>query len=156
MPYEEGKLNNIPVVSWISETIDKMNQLGANDLRIWNQKWLESYFELGGHSKNSGSKDCPKHAAYGLWRLGFLVNGGVTKRYIYIKGIDSRFGKNATYAVLALQFLERGYDPYDIPSLWAEVQSKYREVIKEEPAKSNQGAVTIAAILYREGYIVPD
>ena len=97
-----GVLNKIPVTQWIRGTIEKMNKAGKQDSQSWNDYWFETYKELGGQSEESGTKGCPKHAAYGLWRLGRIKETNIPYHHQAINSINQEYGKNAVYAILAL------------------------------------------------------
>jgi len=152
----QGKLFKIPLTKWIRGTIDKMNKYGKNDLQSWSYYWFETYKELGGQSKESGTKGCPQHAAYGLWRLGHIKGTNNPYQQKPIHHIIREFGKNAAYAVLALDLLEAQKVARDNTVLWIQVKDQYREAVHEEPAKSQQGAITVVAILFQEGQIVTE
>ena len=147
-------LFKIPLTRWIRGTIEKMNGFGKRDIQSWSHYWLETYKELGGQSDESGSKGCPQHAAYGLWRLGRIKEANISYQQKAIKSINQEYGKNAAYAVLALDLLEKRQSTRDNANLWIQVQDLYRKTIHEEPAKSQQGAVTVAVTLFEEGQIV--
>jgi hypothetical protein len=151
-----GVLFKIPLTKWIRETIDKMINNGKSDIQSWSYYWFETYKELGGRSKESGTKGCPQHAAYGLWRLGRIKGANIPYQEKSIHPINQEFGKNAAYAVLALDLFEAQKAARDNTALWIQVQEQYRKAVHEEPAKSQQGAITVAAILFEEGQIVTE
>jgi hypothetical protein len=149
-----GVLFKIPLTRWIRGTIDKMKGFGKSDTQSWSHYWLETYKELGGQSVESGSKGCPQHAAYGLWRLGRITETNIPYQHKAINSINQEFGKNAAYAVIALDLLEKQQAARDNAALWIQVQDLYRRTIHEEPAKSQQGVVALAVILFEEGQIM--
>jgi hypothetical protein len=151
-----GVLFSIPLTQWVRETIDKMNSSGKHDFYSWNDYWRKTYLQLGGKSIKSGSKECPKHAAFGLWRLGRIKNANVSFQKVPITNIHQEYGKNAVYAVLALNLLAAKPSRISKAGLWRQVQEKYRELVHEEPAISQQGAVTVAQTLFEEGQIVTE
>ena len=147
-------LYKMPLTCWIRGTIEKMNRFRKRDIQSWSHYWLETYKELGGQSDESGSKGCPQHAAYGLWRLGRIKEANISYQQKTIKSINQEYGKNAAYAVLALDLLEKRQAARDKANLWIQVQDKYRKTVHEKPAKSQQGAITVAVTLFEEGQIV--
>jgi len=150
----QGVLFGIPLTRWIRGTIEKMNRFGKRDIQSWRDYWLETYRELGGQSDESGSKGSPIHAAYGLWRLGRIKNANIPYQHKRIDFINQNYGKNAAYAVLALDLLENRQDARDKANLWHLVQDFYRRTTHEEPAISQQGAVTVAVALFVDRQIV--
>jgi len=149
-----GVLFKIPLTNWVFGTIEKMNRFRKQDIQSWGDYWFETYKELGGQSDESGAKDCPQHAAYGLWRLGRIKGTNIPYQDKAIDAINQEFGKNAAYAVIALAILGKGQFNNDRTRLWNQIQDLYREIAFEEPAQSEQGAVRVAKILFEEGYIV--
>ena len=149
-------LFNIPLVRWVQRTIERMNAVGKDDFETWSNYWFRTYKDLGGQSDSSGSKECPKHAAYGLWCLGRISNCGKTFQNWTLDRVNKELGKNAAYAVLALELLERKRGDKDTvgfwskAELWAIVQELYQVKIGEPPAQSEQGAVKIALGLFME------
>lgn len=145
-------LFKIPLTRWIRKTIERMDVAGKDDIKTWSISWFKTYTELGGTSGSSGSKGCPKHAAYGLWYLGRIVNSGRDFQKWPLDKINKKLGKNVVYAVLALDLLE--YETYRSEvRLWAKVQELYQQKFGEQPARSEQGAVRIALGLFAEGQI---
>ncbi len=146
-------LFNIPLVDWVQRTIARMNAAGKDDFETWSNYWSQIYKDLGGTSDNSGSKECPKHAAYGLWRLGRISNSGKAFQDWTLEKVNKELGKNAAYAVLALDLLESKRN-WSKTELWSKVQESYQQKIGEPSAKSEQGAIRIALGLFTEGQIV--
>jgi hypothetical protein len=139
----------------IQKTIEKMNAVGKDDIETWNECWFQTYKDLGGQSHNSGTKACPKHAAYGLWYLGRITNGGKAFRSWTIEKVNQELGKNAAYAVLALEILTREPEMiYFQSDLWSQVQRLYLQKIGEPAALSQQGQMTIILGLFTEKLIV--
>lgn len=150
----EEVLFKIPLTRWIHGNIEKMNRLGKTDLDNWSDCWFTTYKELGGKSDSSGSKGCPQHAAYELWQLGRIKDTNIPHRQIPIKFIKQRYGRNAAYAEIALDLLEKGQAAQSETDLWFQVQGILRTTIHENPAESQQGAVTVARALFDKGQIV--
>jgi len=146
-------LFRIPLSDWVFLTIEKMDMRNATDRQSWEESWVATYFELGGISKSVSKKPCPLAASYGLWRSGRIVNGGVPRRSWTIRQVREEWGKNATYAHIALELLEQGFDSTNRSSLWRAVQDRFRSELHEEPAASEQGAVKIAVALFQERQI---
>jgi hypothetical protein len=146
-------LFNISLVRWVRETIERMNAAGKDDIESWRNYWFQTYKDLGGTSDTSGSKGCPQHAAYGLWRLGRISNSGMVFQNWTLERVNKELGKNAAYAVLALDLLESKHD-WSKTDLWSKVQESYQQKIGEQSAKSEQGAIKISLGLFTEGQIV--
>jgi hypothetical protein len=153
MPRE---LFNIPLSRWVHGTIEKMNNSGKSDIQSWSEYWFETYKELGGLSINSGTKGCPLHGAYGLWRLGRIKDGNIPYQQQTIHFINQEFGRNAAYAAIAIGLLEERKAARSEIDLWIQVRELYKSKIHEEPAISEQGEVRVAKILFEEGHIVTD
>lgn len=154
--WKEFFMNNkssIPYSLWVQKTINKMEENRVDDKKSWDMYWYKSYEELGGKSESTGTKGCPKKAAYGLWYLGYVSNTNRPFKNLSIQKINDEFSKNVAYAVLAVDLLNKGWKSNNITSLWQEVKNQYRNTLKKEPAKSNQGAVTVAVQLFQEGRI---
>lgn len=149
-----GVLFKIPLTLWVRKTIEKMNQSGENDIYGWSRSWLQAYEDLGGRSTESGKKGCPQHAAYGLWQLGRIKETGKAYQKLSLSAINQKYGKNAVYAVLALDLLRQKRASIDNDVFWSQVQDYFRRQLHEEPAISQQGAVTVAKVLYEENQIV--
>ena len=153
-------LYKIPLTQWIRTTNDKMNTSGNEDSVSRGDYWVRTYKDFGGRSDTSGSKGCPKLAAYGLWRLGRISNTGRAFEAWSLEQIYNELGKNATYAVLALECLE-GMQTGKIlngdrsrGTLWAQVQQAYLNKLAKVPAQTEQGAVRVALALFTEGQIL--
>jgi len=149
-----GVLFGIPLTRWIRETVDKMNRAGRRDIHSWSVYWLETYYELGGQSEASGSKGCPMHAAYGLWRLGRIKDTNIPYQLVEITHINQEYGNNAAYAILALGILENKQAAASKAGLWRQVQDLYKIRIHQEPAISQQGAITVTTALFEEDQLV--
>ena len=150
----EEVLFKVPLTRWIRKTIDKMNISRKRDIKSWSVYWFETYKSLGGQSDESGNKGCPQHAAYGLWQLGRIKDSNIPYQHMSISSINNTYGKNATYAVFAIDLLEKGKAARNEAMLWTQVQELYRKTFHEEPAKSQQGAIKVALTLFVEGQIV--
>jgi hypothetical protein len=149
-----GVLFGIPLTRWVRGTIEKMNGVGKRDVQSWSDYWLKTYYELGGRSEASGSKGCPQHAAYGLWRLGRIKGTNLPYQRMAVNHIYQEYGNNAAYAILALELLENKQTAESKAGLWRQVQNLFRIRVHEEPATSQQGAVTVALTLFEEKQIV--
>jgi hypothetical protein len=146
-------LFKIPLVQWVRRTIEKMQSMGASGVGAWNAAWLETYLELGGKSKETGRKGCPRSAAYGLWCLGLVAGGGKPRQDYPIPRVDRELGKNAAYAAIAIDLLQAAAIPEDHDLLWSRVRRRYIELTGELPATTDQGAVKVASILFRSGQL---
>jgi hypothetical protein len=149
-----GVLFGIPLTRWVRGTIEKMDQAGRHNVQSWSDYWLKTYYELGGLSKASGSKPCPLHAAYGLWRLGRIKETNIPYQQMAVNHVYQEYGNNAAYAILALDLLENKQAAQSNAGLWRQVQDLFRIKVHQEPAISQQGAVTVAQILFKEVQIV--
>lgn len=151
---------NMRLKDWVQLTARRMDEASKEDTEYWRANWSNSYYELGGKNQSSSIKGCPMHAAYGLWFLG-RIRG--SKRPILnwdLRKIDEKLGKNAAYAILALQYLQgtRGsvvrVENWTRAKLWAEVQKAYKQELRKKPAQSEQGAIGIVLGLFREGELI--
>ena len=59
----------------------------------------------------AGEKGCPRAAGYGLWFLGRLVGGGRAVQNWPIDRVNKDLGKNAAYAIIAVDLLASGAKP---------------------------------------------
>ena len=148
-----AELFKIPFTRWVLGTVDKMTKYGYDDFQDWSQAWLQTYKELGGTSVETGKKQCPKHAAYALWQLGRIKNTDKPFQNLSLASIYDQYGKNAVYAVLSIDLLSTNQAAQNNAFLWHQVQSLFLSKLHEEPAESQQGAVTVARILFDEGHI---
>ena len=117
----------------------------------WAKAWLATYKEIGGQSRESGKKDCPRVAAKTLYEFGRITDGGTP---FVVWDIDKLWGRsrNGTYAMLAIELL--GADPtLNVTQLWARTQEAVRRKTGDEPAATNQGGVTLAYKLWHLGLI---
>ena len=146
-------LNRIPVTSWVLGTAEKMREANTEAVSDWNRFWLKTYQELGGCSGESGSKGCPKAAAFALWFLGWLREGGRTLLSWAVPQINQDLGKNAAYVVIAAELLEKGASPAT-KQLWPLVQARYQEYTGQEAADSEQGEIRLVVALFRERQLV--
>ena len=135
-----------------ARTAEKMQVNSSDEKQRWNEYWLEAYFSLGGTKSNTGSKPCPKAAAYGLWYLGRIVGSNRTKLKWSIEQIRKHLGKNAAYAEMAIGLLEQK-DYGSVHALWQEVQFLYQQKLSEKPAHSEQGEIALTMLLYKAGLI---
>jgi hypothetical protein len=71
-----------------------------------------------------------------------------------INHINQDYGKNAAYAVLALDVLEKQRETTTMADLWRQVQDLFRTRVHQEPAKSQQGSINVAITLFEEGQII--
>ena len=130
---------------WINKTIAKINPNCTK--KEWDDAWLETYFNIGDKSHNSGTKDCPKNAAYCLYKLGRIKGTNIpykTKSYL---DIFNKYGRNALYAIIAYDLLKDNRT-LALNDLWQKVRNIYKKEIGKEAAKSNQGAVTVTFKLF--------
>jgi hypothetical protein len=146
-------LHKIPVTPWVLGTVEKMHQAGTSEVTAWNRYWLQTYRELGGQSHQSGSKGCPRAAAYGLWMLGRLRGGGRATQVWTVDRVKRELGKNAAYAVIAADLLAQGATT-SLGELWPIVQAQYTAHTSDEPAGSEQGEVKMVIALFCEQQLI--
>ncbi len=142
-------LYKINLKDWVFSTIEKVEKGTA-----WNCAWKKTYFELGGKSRESGSKFCPMNGAEVLYRLGRIKGSGQPFRNPELKEIWN-FSTNGAYAILALEYIAEKPDIFR-SELWPRIQERIRSELGEEPAKFNQGAPTVAYKLWHLGLIRHD
>ena len=137
----------VDVWDWLYGTIDKVRRR-----RGWSEAWLSTYLEIGGRSRSSGTKSCPRAAARTLYECGRIRDAG--RVYLDCDIGDLWDGsRNGTYAMLAIRLLRE--DPWlDKARLWARVREAVRRETGDEPAVSNQGGTTLAFQLWHLGLIV--
>ena len=140
---------SVDLEAWIYGTIQK-HRRGFP----WRAAWVDTYWEIGGLSKNSGEKGCPMKAANTLYELGRIRNGGLPFKDCALFELWNR-SKNGTYAILATRLLSAN-PQLNKASLWTEVQHAVRQEIGAEPARTNQGGPTLAYQLWRLGLIVDE
>jgi len=58
--------------------------------------------------------------------------------------VDSRLGKNAAYAFLALHLLSSRSVAPDVSEIWDAVKDNYRRRLATEPGKNEKAAVRVA------------
>lgn len=150
---DSGMLYGISIVVWVIGTVRKMRESGLSDKSTWNDCWGRTYDELEGKSAESRNEPCPRAAAYGLWNLGRIRDGGRPITAMTIPEIGDSLGKNAAYALIALGILQGGQPEWEPNQLWELVQSQYRLQFNEEPAKNPHGQTEIVISLCRAGHI---
>ena len=104
----EDLLNRIPVTPWVSGTVARILRTGRDDAQTWNDCWYDAYVALGGRSKESGNKGCPRAAARGLWLLGRLRDGQRPLLSWNVAEVYRELGKNAAYASITADLLGAG------------------------------------------------
>jgi hypothetical protein len=150
---ERGVLNRIQVTPWVLGTAEKMQKAGTEAVRDWNRYWLETYRELGGRSDQSGSKGCPRAAAYALRFLGRLRGGGRALRSWAVPQVNRELGKNAAYVAIAAESLTQGDAPA-ADRLWPFVQARYEDETGQEAAVSEQGEIKLVVALFRDNQLI--
>ncbi len=140
-------LYKINLKDWVLNTIEKVER--GDD---WNCAWKETYFELGGKSKESGRKFSPMNGTEVLYRLGRIKGSGQPFRNPELKEIWN-YSTNGAYAILALEYISEKPD-ISRSEFWTRIQDRIRAELDEEPAKFNQGAPTVAYKLWHLGLIV--
>lgn len=142
-------LYKINLKDWVFSTIEKVEKGTA-----WNYAWQETYFELGGKSKESGRKFSPMNGTEILYRLGRIKGSRKPFRNPELKEIWN-CSTNGAYAILALGYILEKPD-ISRSELWTRIQERIRSELGEEPAKFNQGAPTVAYKLWHLGLIIND
>jgi hypothetical protein len=148
------KLNKIPCSIWVRKTIEKMYNNDEDSPDAWAQYWADSYYELGGKSENIARKGCPRCAAYALWQLGRIKESSEAFRHIPIKRVIEEFGRNATYAMIALLMFEQSWSEKTGGEIWDEVRMRFERDTGLIAAKTEQGVVKLAKILFEEHQVV--
>lgn len=146
-------LYKIPVSAWVLGTAKKMEAAGVEDRESWSRYWVETYDALGGAS-SSGSKPCPRSAAYGIWYLGWLKGSRRPALSWSINEIGEKLGKNAAYAAIAFCLLRQGARPKPAGQLWESVQREFNRETGKTAANTEQGAVKLAIGLFLKGKLV--
>jgi len=144
-------LYKIPVWAWVSRTAAKMEAAGVEDSKTWTRYWVETYQALGGTSTDSGTKECPKCAAYALWYLGWLKRGKRPALSWSVNEVRDKLGKNGAYSAIAVRLLEQGARPKPVGQLWECVRREFERETGETAANTDQGAVRLATGLFLEG-----
>ena len=137
----------VDLASWIYDTIEKVQK--GDD---WNTAWEKTYWELGGTSVERGRKGCPLNGAKTLYLLGRIKNSDVPFQNLPLRDVWNNYSKNGAYSVLALEGLSQNPD-VSLTGLWRYIQCRIRDELGEEPARSNQGAPTVAFNLWHLGLI---
>ena len=138
----------VDLPNWVFGAIEKV-QAGAN----WNQAWVDTYFELGGKSPTSATKVCPMNAAETLYLLGRIKGGGISRKTTSLESICADYSKNGFYAALALEVLSQHSD-VSLNQLWCVIRSIGESRFKINMPESNQGAATVAFILWHLDLII--
>ena len=141
-------LNKIAIRPWVFRTVEKMSAAGKADVKTWDRFWLQTYQELGGKSETSGSKRCPRAAAFGLWTLGRLRGSGRDPRAWTLDQVNHDLGSNAAYAVIAADLLAKDAT-ISQGLLWKMVRTTYEQHTRREPATLEQGEMKIVLALFR-------
>ena len=147
-------LYKIPVSAWVLGTAERMEVAGVEDRKTWSRYWVETYQALGGTSTSTGTKGCPKCAAYALWYLGWLKGSKRPGLSWSVNQIRHNLGKNAAYATIAVRLIQQDAQPYPVGQLWKSVQREFERETGETAAHSEQGAVKLAVGLFLEGKLV--
>jgi hypothetical protein len=145
-------LNKVCIVQWVMNTVEKMLAQDRQDPQTWNSNWLRSYEELGGTSRASGAKGCPRAAAYGLWRMGLIAGGGVPRSELTIQQVEEKYTRNAAYVAIAASRISKQGN-LEARDLWDIVRAEYREQTGREPADSEQGEIRLVVALSRAGHM---
>ena len=153
MPTTRPVLYGLPVSEWVLRTALAMEATHATDTSTWAKHWANSYSALGGRS-SSGSKGCPRSAAYALWYLGWLKGSTRPPLDWPIQRIAGDLGKNAAYAVIAARLLTGQGFAQPHSALWRRVRQEFRRETGHQAAHSEQGAAKVAVGLFMDGMIV--
>ena len=140
-------LYKIDLKDWILGTIEKVES-GSD----WNRAWKKTYFELGGKSRESGSKFSPMNGAAILYQLGRIKGSRKPFQSPELKEIWNG-STNGAYAILALKYISEKPN-ISRSELWTRIQEGIRSELGEEPAEFNQGAPSVAYKLWHLGLIV--
>ncbi len=143
---------SIDLAEWLLRSVAKADEEGRSDSRTWATCWEESYRELGGCKVSVGRKPCSKNAAYGLWLLGRIKGTGRAWQNISVCDVNREMGKNAAYAVIAVDVLADGTNR-NTRQLWEQVKHLYAAVTGELPAINQQGQISLVLALARRGLL---
>ena len=131
----------IDLEGWVENTIQKV---GSGDK--WNKAWLSTYFELGGKSRDSGRKSCPKNAVRVLYETGRIRNSEHDYCQISLDDAWNNNSKNGVYALLTIEELVRRPE-IDYTSLKSLVYSRTYQIFGDAP-ETDQGAIKITQLLW--------
>jgi len=132
---------------WIDGAIDKTRQG-----KPWESAWIETGDSLKVTS-SSAEKGCPMAAARTLYELGRIKSSGVPFKELPLRQICDAYSKNGAYAVLALRIVAECPD-ISQSDLWRRVKVLFENELGDTPAKTDQGAATIAFKLWKCGLII--
>ncbi len=139
---------SVDLKPWVFGTIKKVKR-GSD----WNRAWRETYHSIGGTSLESGKKVCPKAGVKTLYLLGRIKGGDMPYRNPPLREVWEDYSKNGAYSILALEGLSQNHN-ISLTDLWRYIQNRIRKELREEPAASNQGALTVAFKLWHLGLIL--
>lgn len=142
----------VNVIDWVCKTAERVKVISE-----WNDVWYEVYQEIGGKSKSSGNKVCPRSAVKALWFLGLLLCSDrkyVNWSYEKIKNskeLSDHNIKNGIYSLMALEILENKQkdDLFSIKQIWVQIKEMYLKYFPDDtfPA-TEQGEITITYKLW--------
>lgn len=89
-------------------------------------------------------------AAYALLEAGYIQDFSQPGSLLSVGTVRDRYGKNGAYAVIAANLLLSS-SALRGDALWQQVRESFRRETREEPAVSQQGAVTVAEALFLDG-----
>jgi len=144
---------NLNLWEWVKGTIDKICLAEPITISEWNGAWERTYFELGGKKRSSGTKGCPKKAAYTLYYLGRITGTNRPCLDWSYQKIKNELSKNGVYAILAVELLKKDPD-LNLHDLWLRIKEKYKTELNDEPAESNQGGSTVAFKLFHNKKLI--
>lgn len=146
-------LNRVSVTQWVNGTVQRVLLLGRDDAQAWNTCWFDQYISLGGTSKNSGQKPCPRAAARGLWITGRLRSGRRPFLSWNTTEVYRHLTKNAAYASIAADLLTTT-ELRSSTELWPLVQAEFTRCTGEPSAASEQGEVRLVVALFHSQQLV--
>ena len=157
---------SVDLEKWVYGTIEKLR---LEEGMSWNASWYATYLKLGGKSKDSGTKSCPRSAAKTLYEFGRIKdkNGGLPFRDCDVSEMWDHpdCGRNGAYAILATRLLckypklrRTAPWPEIKKALWPEIQEVVRCEVEfdddDGPASNENDEVRLTWQLWHLGLIV--
>lgn len=139
-------LFKVNLKSWIEGAIEKTRQG-----KPWKCAWIETGISLEVTS-SCAEKFCPMAATRTLYELGRIKNSGMPFKEPSLRQVCD-YSKNGAYAILALRIIAEEPE-ISQGDLWKRVKILFEYELGDKPAKTDQGAATIAFKLWKSKLIV--
>ena len=143
----------VDLTDWVYGTIEKVEKDGKK----WNDAWWDTYkTDLEGTSEDSGKKGCPKNGTKTLYKLGRIQGAKMSyDTTSSLRDVLKNHSKNGVYSLLAIDILSKQTKRISLTGLWDEVKKCFEDEFNMDgdpkPAKTNQGATTVAYKLWHLG-----